>query len=261
MALARKEYIRGHDDILETWFLPPPNLPPLFVWRSQRANQFENYEGDRNNPMNRDQDIPESETTSLFVYNLPADCSAKDLLKSIRGFGKIFFVHLNPPKGMWPTVAAKVVFWEHEGARGYLEASQKRQIPIAGRFVRAMWNRIRTRGQPWKDCSRVIRIKGPSEVVSMEFLEPIFKTRFQYVLDEVISEFDNEVDIIELEIRFSSYRAQAATAWQQIRELRAGLTTPEINDIVTARQLELLRSAAISWGKDPCQRSTGGGPA
>ncbi|OTB08225.1 hypothetical protein M426DRAFT_8033 [Hypoxylon sp. CI-4A] len=239
-------------DIIEEWTLPPPNLPPLFVWRSQDPNLLKNYRGDLKNPKNRSENIPDEKNTSLFLYNLPPRCTTAQLLASLQGVGKIYFSSINPPSGKFHTSAAKVTFWDRQGADNLLSLISKGQFFVGGFRAKACMNRIRVSAQEESLCSRVILIRGPSNVVSMANLHRFFAIRFYYELESYFETW-NWDGTTSIEIRFSSYRAQASCAWRLLFELQKGIVSYDITPKVTLEELRLFSHMYIEWGRDPCE--------
>ncbi|KAF3061367.1 hypothetical protein GL218_04245 [Daldinia childiae] len=210
-----------------------------------------NHGGDPRNPLNRSANIDESQSTSVWVSNLPADCTIQQLLAPIRRVGKIFFAHISPPNKDFTTSAAKITFWDRRATDNFLELIEDGKITIGGLQPEVRMNRIRTAPRPPSARSRVLVVWGSPHVVSMEVLEPLFR-----------SEIDFEIDGVEemmwrgqrrLEIRFGSHRAQASRAEQMLQELKAGKETEYIVENLSPEQRIFIRLIEILWGGDPCE--------
>ncbi|KAI0852964.1 hypothetical protein F5Y00DRAFT_272530 [Daldinia vernicosa] len=210
-----------------------------------------NHGGNPHNPLNQSANIAASQSTSVWVTNLPGDCTVQQLLAPIRRVGKIFFVHINPPTKEIPTSAAKIIFWDRRATDNFLDLIRQDKIEFGGLKPSVKMHRIRVAPQPESACSRVLIIWGPPQVVDMEVLEPLFR-----------SEIDFQIDDIEqwmwrgerrLEIRFGSYRAQAARAERMLRALQRGETTRYATANLTPEQRIFLGLIRILWGGDPCE--------
>lgn len=81
-----------------------------------------NYRGDPDLARNRSAAIPAEQNCSLFVVGLAPDVTTHELLSGIRGVGRVYATHINPPdpvRGHFGS-AAKVVFFERAGAGMHL---------------------------------------------------------------------------------------------------------------------------------------------
>lgn len=77
-----------------------------------------NYRGDPDLARNQSATIPADANCSLFLVGLAPDLTTHELLSGIRGVGRVYATHINPPAPERGHVlsAAKVVFFERRGA-------------------------------------------------------------------------------------------------------------------------------------------------
>ena len=77
-----------------------------------------NYRGDPDVARNQSAAIPAEANCSLFLVGLAPDLTTRELLAGIRGVGRVYATHINPPVPERGHVcsAAKVVFFERGGA-------------------------------------------------------------------------------------------------------------------------------------------------
>ncbi|KAI0139415.1 hypothetical protein F4776DRAFT_616075 [Hypoxylon sp. NC0597] len=141
----------------------------------------QNYLGNHNLAANYSAPIPNSRNTSLWIVGLPPTLTYPQLLGSIRRCGKVKATCINFANQYHPTSAAKVVFFTHDAAVRLM--NQASGLVIDGYRPLIRWNRIRTAESDEKLGSRVIRITGPRQLVSLENLQIFFLSRFDYDLD------------------------------------------------------------------------------
>lgn len=204
------------------------------------------YQGDSNNPANESANIPEWENCSVWLTNLPPDCTYRDLLGAIAAHhpGKVFATYISPPSGTGPAYlasrghcAAKVVFYYPWAARNLIYVANNTGLWVRGYPARAVPNRIRAAPQAYgNDTTRCLMITGPADVVNQATLYQIWDGYFDFHTEEVLT-VDEEVDYRGVTIRtiiwrFGSHRAQAIAAHKYIEDH--------------------LPCVAVSWASDPC---------
>ncbi|RYP39446.1 hypothetical protein DL767_002180 [Monosporascus sp. MG133] len=181
--------------------LPPNNEddPDVIQARQEVKEKFgisKNYQGNPWVAGNRSADIADDQNVSLFVQNIPADCS--------------------PPADGHLTCCAKVALYTREAAVKLYDQISAGEIVIRGHRLRCRWNRVKVapRGEQWH--SRILLIVGPESEISRERLDTCFVNNFVYNVDEIV---DHGVadGIARLEYRFASYTCQAQFAYQTIR--------------------------------------------
>ncbi|KAI5924490.1 hypothetical protein F4810DRAFT_719097 [Camillea tinctor] len=172
-----------------------------------------NYRGNPFLPANQSADIPDAENTSLWLTNLPPNCTHRMLLSAVRGCGKVYATVVNPPVAAQNhiTSACKLVFFDVAGAQALLLQARAGLFSVGGYVPRVRHNRIRSAARPPGPQSRVLHIEGPGRVVNERFLTAFFRARFQYEVEsvEMLGRFG---DRTRLEWRFGSYRCQAESA-------------------------------------------------
>ncbi|CAJ2507258.1 Uu.00g084440.m01.CDS01 [Anthostomella pinea] len=93
--------------------------------------QTSNYQGNPDNPANQSADIPYEQSTSVYIINLPPDCTVRMLLATIRGKGKVYRCNVTAPSGTHRTAAAKIVFWNRIAVDRLFEQLQKGEWLVA----------------------------------------------------------------------------------------------------------------------------------
>ncbi|KAG7048799.1 f-box domain-containing protein [Colletotrichum scovillei] len=202
-----------------------------------------NYAGDPLNLRNQSAPVKDNENTALFITGLPADCNHTMLLKAVAGcapVGKVYATVINAPKlieGQLFT-AAKLVFFNRTGAENCFKAIKQKRLIVGGCRPRVVWNRIKSAAQPNTSRSRVILIRGPSELVRRDVLDRWFSKKFSYQTEDVLVRRVPQAGVTVLEWRFGSFRAQAEAATMYMSENELEGTKLEWR-----------------WEVDPCARS------
>ncbi|KAI1413431.1 hypothetical protein F5Y13DRAFT_179536 [Hypoxylon sp. FL1857] len=231
------------------------NFLPPSIWQRQLelTGISRNYGGNIFLPSNQSADIPEELSTSLWLTNLPPDCTHQLLLDSIRDCGKIYAAVINPPVnnpgqygqgGAHITSASKLVFFDRIGVERLLAKSRAGEF-IVGDFVpRLRPNRIRSAARtPGPQC-RVLHIEGPSAIVNEDYLNAFFQSKFTYELERVltIANCDNKT---RQEWRFGSFRCQAESARQAISREKERRNMSELDSLLWSK-------VTVHYGVDPC---------
>ncbi|RYP58302.1 hypothetical protein DL769_009022 [Monosporascus sp. CRB-8-3] len=208
--------------VLQQRGLLPPNDkddPDVVQARQKVKEKFgisKNYQGNPWVEGNRSADISDDKNVSLFVQNIPSDCSYHELLSSFRNIGKILATHISPPADGHLTCCAKVALYTREAAARLYAQITAGEIVIRGHRLRCRWNRVKVapRSEQWH--SRILLIVGPKTEVTRERLDKCFVDNFVYNMDEIV---DHGVvnGLGRLEYRFASYPCQAQFAYQTIR--------------------------------------------
>ncbi|GAB1319131.1 RRM domain-containing protein [Madurella fahalii] len=202
-----------------------------------------NYRGDPDLARNRSAAIPAEQNCSLFLVGLAPDLTTHELLSGIRGVGRVYATHINPPdleRGHLRS-AAKLVFFERAGAERFYDLysffgfSTPRNPHLRARVT---WNRIRSAEvDVGGRKSRVLLVSGPPDVVNEQFLTSYLDTKLQYQVDEVLHRgLSPDGARVLLEFRFGSFRCQAEAARMALmREFRDS-------------------GVVCEYGWDPCDR-------
>ncbi|KAK3985136.1 hypothetical protein QBC44DRAFT_345546 [Cladorrhinum sp. PSN332] len=191
-----------------------------------------NYKGNPDLERNRSAQIPEGENCSLFLVGLPPNLTTTSLLAGIRGMGRVYATHINPPepdKGH-DLSAAKLVFFERADAERFYNLANATPggFTLPGypyHRARVTWNRIRSsEADITGKKSRVLLISGPPEIVNEDYLCAYFDNKLIYQLDQIINcgtFMNNDGPRALIEFRFGSYRCQSEAARMAlIREFR-----------------------------------------
>ncbi|KAG7287683.1 hypothetical protein NEMBOFW57_007196 [Staphylotrichum longicolle] len=151
-----------------------------------------NYRGDPDVARNQSAAIPVEANCSLFLVGLAPDLTTRELLSGIRGVGRVYATHINPPAPKRGHVfsAAKVVFFERAGAELFygLYAATGYATPRNPHLhARVSWNRVRSAEvDKGGRRSRVLLISGPPRIVNQGFLSSYLDTKMVYQVDEVV---------------------------------------------------------------------------
>ncbi|OIW28724.1 hypothetical protein CONLIGDRAFT_703825, partial [Coniochaeta ligniaria NRRL 30616] len=187
---------------------------------------------------NRSADIPEDENCSLFITGLSSNANVHTLLEGVRDIGRVFAVHINTPDP-WRghlTCASKISFFDRPSAYRFFRRFSTHGFPIPahpGFLGTVVWNRVRT---PTIDKpafhTRVLLISGPTRIVNSVALDPFFRSKRVFEVDEVIDHGSQGAWAL-VEFRFGSYRSQAEAAKM-------------------ALERELPEQVRVELGRDPC---------
>ncbi|KXH62235.1 hypothetical protein CNYM01_06959 [Colletotrichum nymphaeae SA-01] len=227
---------RGH-------VIQAPHEQAISRFAREFYNLPSNYAGDPTNLRNQSAPVKDEENTALFITGLPANCTHTMLLKAVAccaPVGKVYATVINAPDPAAGKLyaAAKMVFFNRSGAENCFRAIKERRLIVGGRRPRVVWNRIKSAGQPDTSNSRVVLIRGPSELVRRDELERWFSKKFSYQTEDVLVREVPQAGVTVLEWRFGSFRAQAEAATMFMSENKLDGTKLEWR-----------------WGLDPCARS------
>ena len=197
--------------------------------------------------------MPESESTALWITNLPPDCDHRALLTAVRRCGKIFACVVNPPTAgaggaqQHMTAAAKLVFFDRPGADSLLLQSHRGEFKVGGFVPRVRLNRIRSAAREPGPHSRVLHIEGPVAVVNIANLLRFFSDRFSFEIEDIVTlnVADASPPRVRQEWRFGSFRCQAEAARQSIHREKERIDLPE-------HEKALWDQVNVHFGVDPC---------
>ncbi|OTA67070.1 hypothetical protein K449DRAFT_430245 [Hypoxylon sp. EC38] len=182
--------------------------------------------------------------TSLFITNLPPNCTVTHLLASIRGCGKIYSAGIVRPTLSHATAAAKLIFFDKEGAKKFYELSGAKQWKVNDHLPIVVPNRVPTQSQPDTSNSRVIGIWGPKDVINRDYLEGKVFSTFYYHLTKIIVHYEED-DFRIMEFHFGSFHKQAESAMERIRSF---IETPNL----TEGERALWVKVTAIYLSDPC---------
>ncbi|KAI1654352.1 hypothetical protein F4813DRAFT_371491 [Daldinia decipiens] len=239
------------------------HLLPPGVWDRQLAATgiSENYGGNIFLPSNQSANVPEHESTSLWLTNLPPRCTHQMLLGAIRNCGKIYAAVINPPsestgrfrqRAPHTTSASKLVFFDRSGVDNLLAKSEAGEFSVEGYVPKLKMNRIRSAPRDPSPHCRVLHIEGPNCIVNEPFLHAFFRSKFNYELEAVLTLSINSL-YTRQEWRFGSFRCQAESARQSIgrEKMRTDLSELETRN---------WREVQVYFGVDPCAPPPGSSP-
>ncbi|KAI5856213.1 hypothetical protein GGS23DRAFT_617871 [Durotheca rogersii] len=223
----------------KVWPAPAADTQP-----SDRSSTppLDNYRGNGALPMNQPENISDSENCSIWITNLPPDCTLPLVLSHLRNTGKVFSSHLGQPTYNYDTACAKVVFFDRAGAERAL--ARAGTFEIGGRRPRIRPNRIRKSAVAPSASSRVVQITGPSRVVNFRALSALFQANFFYDLVAVHVTWQRG-DAACMVWEFGSYRCQAENAVKVVRAKKHSSKT-------ASGQPSPWDAVDFAWMPDPC---------
>ncbi|RYP54291.1 hypothetical protein DL768_000865 [Monosporascus sp. mg162] len=247
-----------------SWRAQRPTVPaaPPRPWRSSRHTSS-NYRGDPNNPNNQSANIPEKDSTAVYIEGLPADCTVRELLLAARGTGKLWASNVSPPTGPHPGSCGKLVFWDRAGTDRLLAKHAEGRFVVRGVVPVVKMNKWRSMAKPENDPrSRVVVVRGPAHIVNQPRLDAFFGkgepgAKFDWDTDEVIVRPHARDGWAELEYRFACHRAQASEAYRWIMIAWGRWLPNEKEKRVMERDFspeewDLWADVTVVWGIDPC---------
>ncbi|KAK0610957.1 hypothetical protein B0T14DRAFT_441261, partial [Immersiella caudata] len=178
----------------------------------------DNYQGERDNTRNQSADILDSQNCSFWIVGLAPDVTVNDVLDQIKNIGRVFQVYINEAVGKHPTSAAKLTFFDLEGARRFLAKVQREGgFRVGSHLARVMRNRIKVaqQGKRSKGHSRVIKLYGSRVVLHRARIDKVLSGEIKIYNIEFYEEVEHSVPgEVAITIRFGSYRAQTEGAWK-----------------------------------------------
>ncbi|KAK0723629.1 hypothetical protein B0T21DRAFT_258079, partial [Apiosordaria backusii] len=182
----------------------------------------ENYLGNPLLTANLSADIPANLSCSLWLLNLPEDVTVKELLRPIRGYGRVFATVINPPSkdAGHMGAAAKIIFFELRAAQAMFHDSKSNPslFTIRNMVPLINMNRIRTAESNLPiSHSRVLIIRGPKDLVNNDRLTAFFMEKgITWEMETMITHGNTVPGHTTQEWRFGSYRAQAIAAYLKL---------------------------------------------
>ena len=160
----------------------------------------------------QDNSIPISESTAVWLTDIPGYATIGDVLHSITGCGRIWTSNLTPPGEGYFTAAAKLVFTRAAAAQTFLARANSIGHYVLGHAVTAIYNRNRYRECQSHHQSRVLRVWGSAEFVNLDFLLDFFSRfiRFDLTYVDVAGVDDRGVNVIDF--HFAAILAQSTAA-------------------------------------------------
>ncbi|KAK3372127.1 hypothetical protein B0H63DRAFT_453497 [Podospora didyma] len=201
----------------------------------------QNYMGDPTAASNQSANIPDWESCSFYMTNLPPNINAHLLFKAFRNVGRIFSLHINGPNEIHKTAAGKLVLFSAADAREFFRRYRHHHgtdhLVIQGLKPAVVRDRIKVKESDFPPThSRVIIISGPPSVVNYDWLLEYFQKRFYFYIDEVIHLVVGQV-YNSIEWHFGSYYCQASAAFQAINK--------ELHHL----------GVMVKYARDPCDHS------
>ncbi|KAI0458422.1 hypothetical protein F5B21DRAFT_430373 [Xylaria acuta] len=176
------------------------------------ADKKEDRKGERNGDKNADKNAEKN--ASLWISGLSLGVTYATLLRGIRKVGRVKQTHINGPNVRNPdTCAAKITFFTHEAAQKLLDQAEKGEFLVDGIAPRVVWNKHARAEEPVKGRSRVLRIRGPPEIVNRAYLEWFWAQNFYWDTDRVSDcGFTLDDGMYIIWYYFASWGGQASTA-------------------------------------------------
>ncbi|KAI0405948.1 hypothetical protein F4802DRAFT_596618 [Xylaria palmicola] len=154
-----------------------------------------------------------SANTSLWITGLNSNITYTELFQGIRKIGRVRQAFINEPdKRNRNTCAAKLTFFSREAALKLLDQAAGKNFVVQGMTPTVVWNRYYIPEEPADGRSRVLRIRGPIEIVNRPFLETFWSRQFFWGTDRVSDVGEVADGVAVVWYYFASWRAQAALA-------------------------------------------------
>lgn len=183
--------------------------------------------------------VSEDVNCCVYIERLHPETTYADLFEVL--IGKIYKTHITPPNGRYNTAAAKVGFFWREDALNFFNQVRsgqlyikKCQVPIC----KWNWDGYNEAGLKHNPAfhSRVLIIKGPYKMMSLDLFEEKFKNLIHYDLEAKFETPCSDSDKVKYEFRFGSVPSQSEAAMMIMQR------EPEWQGIYQA-----------SFGPDPCE--------
>jgi len=201
-----------------------------------------NYEGEITDFDFRNANVPDSDNCSVRLTSIHPEATLEEIFDVVRT-GKVFSFHLSPPiHGVHINAAARLVFLERECAENLIKAANSiNGLVVHGQRIGVVWNRDRVGPANTKvhSQSRVVRVQGPKEKLTVDWLLDEFRKLFLFDL-VAAKELYVDSKMRAVEVSFTSIRAQGEMAVMGFREL------------YPAKE-ESSHNFKICYSPDPCQ--------
>ncbi|PQE10723.1 f-box domain-containing protein [Rutstroemia sp. NJR-2017a WRK4] len=179
-----------------------------------------NYKGEITEFDLRNAMCPSDENCAIRIHRIDSDATLYEIFQIIT-HGKVLSFHLNPAvEGIHTHAAARLVFVTRTAAESFIsDVHSLRGLHIRGQRIEALWNRDRVSSTEsrYEKISRVIRIKGPPQAISVAILTQFFRTQFAFQLVSS-KEWVEHDGYRVVELAFSSIRAQSESAVKCFRQ-------------------------------------------
>ncbi|PQE31224.1 F-box domain-containing protein [Rutstroemia sp. NJR-2017a WRK4] len=193
--------------------------------RARKANEIgifinPNYKGEITDFDLRNAMCPSNENCAVRIHRIDSNATLYEIFQIIT-HGKVLSFHLNPAvEGVHAYAAARLVFITRAAAESFISDARSPQgLHVRGQRIEALWNRdkVSTTEGRYEKMSRVIRIKGPPQEISVGILTRFFKTQFAFQLVSS-KEWVEHDGYRVVELAFSSIRAQSESAVKCFRQ-------------------------------------------
>jgi hypothetical protein len=179
-----------------------------------------NYKGEITDFDLRNAMCPSDENCAVRIHRIDSNATLYEIFQIIT-HGKVLSFHLNPAvEGIHTYAAARLVFVTRAAAESFISDARSPQgLHIRGQRIEALWNRDRVSSTEsrYEKMSRVIRIKGPPQAISVAILTQFFRTQFAFHLVSS-KEWVEHDGYRVVELAFSSIRAQSESAVKCFRQ-------------------------------------------
>lgn len=180
------------------------------------------------------------ENCALWITEIPANATYGMVFDIIKE-GKVHILRLQPPDNENRTTqAAKLVFFTHSSAEAFIKRARNPGIFVDAERLLVCWNRRIYAPYNWNhvetEASRVIRITGPDHLMSFEWFEDYFKSKFEYDLEKRQEVFCGRAGYKTHSWAFASVRAQSESAKMAIEREMGGIFE-------------------VRYARDPCNQS------
>ncbi|KAK7927815.1 hypothetical protein PG985_004813 [Apiospora marii] len=209
----------------------PNNVQPFHHWLASPYNNL-------SSPFTPSSPAP---NCSVWIGNIPLDCTVGELLQHVRECDKIFTIDMKPPRILGRQAAAQLVFWSPLGP---IRLLKQPPIAIRGQRLYIRSDKIYWGPRSPGPQSRVLLIQGPASIINPEVLSYIFKEVKEFQIDEVIDKrYANGLG--RSEWRFGSSHQQAEKALQILLEKKN-------KEWDNPKMKQDWQQVEVYYGEDPC---------
>ncbi|OTB18866.1 hypothetical protein K445DRAFT_307713 [Daldinia sp. EC12] len=181
-------------------------------------------------------DIPKYKNAAVRITRLPPNCTISDLLREIRGVGRIYSLRLDPPmyderKGkIIDNSAATIQFFTGSDCNRFQQMYSQQPLTVRGWTARFRLNKTRVASHDDQHASRVLVMSGHQRIVTPQNLTRIFTEIWGIHFDTDFMHYEQGLETSKITWGFGSFRGQAETLYAMIQEFLSGRVNVEYGD-------------------------------
>ncbi|KAK6951796.1 hypothetical protein Daesc_006321 [Daldinia eschscholtzii] len=180
--------------------------------------------------------IPKYQNTAIRITRLPPNCTVSDLLREIRGVGRIYSLRMDPPmyderKGkIIDNSAATIQFFTGSDRNRFRQRYSQNPLTVRGWSARFRLNKTRVASHDDQRASRVLVMSGHRQIVTPQNLTRIFTGLWGIHFDTDFMHYEQGLETSTITWGFGSFQGQAETLYAMINELLSGRVHVEYGD-------------------------------